>query len=60
MFIEFEKAFDSVNKETLWKIMKQYGITEKLIRLVKCMYKHNECVVTISVETSDCFKIKTK
>lgn len=58
-FIDFEKAFDSVHQETLWKIIKHYGIPEKLIRLLKCMYINNECAVITSNGTSDWFKIKS-
>ena len=28
-FVDFEKAFDSVHQDSLWKIMKTYGIPEK-------------------------------
>ena len=28
-FVDFEKAFDSVDQEVLWKILRYYGITEK-------------------------------
>ena len=30
-FVDFEKAFDFVHRESLWKIMASYGITDKLI-----------------------------
>ena len=53
------KAFDSVHQETLWKIMKHYGIREKLIQLVKCMYADNECAVITANGTSEWFKIKS-
>ena len=33
-FVDFEKAFDSVHRETLWKLMAHYGIPKKIIRLV--------------------------
>ena len=31
-FIDFEKAFDSVDHSTLWKILRHYGIPEKFIQ----------------------------
>ena len=58
-FIDYEKAFDSVDQETLWNILRYYGIPEKLIRLIKCMYQDNECAVVTSSGTSDWFKIKS-
>ena len=37
-FINYEKAFDNVHRETLWRIMGSYGIPPKLIRMVQAMY----------------------
>ena len=59
MFIDFEKAFDSVHRDTLWKIMRHYGIPEKIIDLVKCMYSNSECAVVDGTGTSEWFTIKS-
>jgi hypothetical protein len=40
-FIDFEKAFDSINRNLLWPILLKNGIKGKLFRCVKSMY---ECV----------------
>ena len=32
-FVDFEKAFDSVHGNGLWRIMSQYGIPQKIIIL---------------------------
>ena len=32
-FVDFEKAFDSVHQESLWKIMESYGIPCKIIHM---------------------------
>ena len=37
-FIDFEKAFDSINKELLWPILLKNGISGKLYRRIKSMY----------------------
>ena len=42
VFVDYEKAFDSLHRETLWKIMKYYGIPDKYIRLVKMFYDENK------------------
>ncbi|KAJ8333487.1 hypothetical protein SKAU_G00414950 [Synaphobranchus kaupii] len=34
-FIDFEKAFDSIHRESLWEIMKKYGIPEKIVRMIQ-------------------------
>lgn len=37
-FIDFEKAFDSIHRDSLWKILSHYGITFKIDDLVKAFY----------------------
>jgi len=29
--IDFEKPFDSIDRETLWMVMRHYGIPEKIV-----------------------------
>jgi len=35
LFIDFKKAYDSVRREVLYKILIEFGISRKLVRLVK-------------------------
>ena len=44
-FIGFEKAFDSVHRDSLWIIMQKYGIPEKLVRIFKLFYGDFQCAV---------------
>ncbi len=55
-FIDFEKAFDSVHRESLSNIMSMYGIPEELIALVKVMYNNFECTVLDEGEKHNGFK----
>ena len=59
LFIDFEKAFDSVHRESLWYIMKSYGIPDKIIRTIKEIYKGFKCSVIDQGETSEWFEIKS-
>ena len=59
LFIDFEKAFDSVHRDTLCT-MEDYGIPEKIIDLVKCMYSNSECAVVDGTGTSEWFTIKSR
>ena len=38
-FVDFEKAFDSIHRDSLWIIMRLYGIPQKLIQMVKTLYE---------------------
>jgi len=37
--VDFEKAFDSIHRESLWIITKKYGIPEKILRMAKTFYE---------------------
>ena len=43
---DFEKAFDSVHRDSLWRFMRAYGIPDKLIGLVKALYDGFTCAVS--------------
>ena len=58
-FIDYEKAFDSVHRETLWRIMGLYGIPPKLVRMVQAMYKGSKCAVIDGGGKTDWFDIKS-
>ena len=44
-FVDYEKAFDSVNRDTLWKLLRHYGIPIKLVNLIKNSYDGIRCRV---------------
>ena len=35
LFVDFKKAYDSIKREVLYNILKEFGIPMKLIRLIK-------------------------
>ena len=39
-YVDFKKAFDSIHSESLWKILKLYGIPDKFINIFKSLYHH--------------------
>ena len=58
-FIDFKKAFDSIHRESLWKILKLYGVPDKFIDIFKTLYLNSSCCVKTSVGNTDMFDIKT-
>ena len=58
-FIDYQKAFDSIYRETLWRIMGSYGILPKLVRMVQAMYKGGKCAVIDGGGKTNWFDIKS-
>ena len=38
-FIDFQKAFDNINQQVAWEVLKSYGVNHKLIKSVKMQMK---------------------
>lgn len=51
-FIDFEKAFDSIHRDSLWKILRHYGITFKIDDKVKAFHTELKCTIGSSFNTS--------
>jgi hypothetical protein len=59
-FIDFRKAFDSVHRESLWKILRSYGIPQKFVTLISKFYDNFECSVILDDSSiSDSFPVKS-
>ena len=54
-FVDYSKAFDSINRATLWKKLISYGITGKVIDVIMNMYKSIKSCVMDSGIQSDFF-----
>ena len=56
-FIEYAKAFDCVDHNKLWKVLKKMGIPDHLTCLLRNLYAGQEITVTIGHGTTDWFQI---
>ena len=56
-FIDYAKAFDCVDHNKLWKILKEIGITDHLTCLLKNLYAGQETTVKTGHRETDWFKI---
>ena len=52
MFLDISKAFDKVWHERLILKLNQYGISENLLRLIKCFLKNRKQRVALNGQTS--------
>ena len=57
-FVDFKKAFDTVNRNALWAVLRKSGVNGKLHRAIKCIYssvlacsvyKTSVCVLNVSI-----------
>jgi len=56
-FIDYAKAFDCVDHNQLWKILKEMGISDYLICLLRNLYVGQEATVRTGHGTTDWFQI---
>src|SRR5574337_85829 len=56
-FIDYAKAFDCVDHNKLWKILKEMGIPEHLTCLLRNVYAGQEATVRTGRGTTDWFQI---
>ena len=58
-FIDYAKAFDCVDHNKLWKILKEMGIPDNLTYLLRNLYAGQEATVRTGHGTIDWFQIGT-
>ena len=56
-FIDYAKAFDCVDHNKLWKILKEMGMPDHLPCLLRNLYAGQEATVRTGHGTMDCFQI---
>ena len=56
-FIDYAKAFDCMDHDKLWKILKEMGIPDHLTCLLRNLYVGQEAVVRTGHGTTDWFQI---
>ena len=57
-FIDYAKAFDCVDFNELWKILKEMGIPDHLTCLLRNLYAGQEATVRLDMEQQTGSKIK--
>ena len=57
-FIDYAKAFDCVDHNKLWKLLKEMGIPDHLTSLLRNLYAGQEATVRTGHGTTDWFQIR--
>ena len=59
-FLDFQKAFDVVHRESMWKIVEKYGVPIRIIKIMKTMYDSSESCVRLNQGQTDFFVVDTE
>ena len=59
IFIDFRKAFDSIDRKKMLEILEAYGIPPEIVKAIKVMYEDTSAVVITPEGETDSFAINT-
>ena len=54
--IDFEKAFDSIHRDSLWRILRTFGVPPHIMDLFKLSYEKYTCTIG---QSDIAFKVKS-
>ena len=55
--VDLKKVYDRVGREKLWNVLKEYGVTGRLLRAIRSLYNKSEACVRVKDELSGWFPI---
>ncbi|KAL6466641.1 hypothetical protein MHYP_G00244450 [Metynnis hypsauchen] len=58
-FIDYEKAFDSVDRHTLWRLLRHHGVPEKITNIIRKSYEGMTCRIVHGRQFTDAFEVRT-
>ena len=56
-FVDLEKAYDSVSREKLWKVLDEYGVKGKLLRAIQALYVDGRARVKVGRMEFELFSV---
>ena len=57
-FIDLTKAFDTVNRVMLWKVLKKFGCPDKFVNLIKSLHDDMKAMVNFNGSLSEPFPVE--
>ncbi|KAI8482291.1 hypothetical protein Bbelb_399820 [Branchiostoma belcheri] len=58
-YVDLKQAFDSVDRQCLWKVLRILGVPSKLLDLLSLLYSDTTSCVRVNGQTSDPFTINS-
>jgi len=59
IFVDFKQAYDSVNRQQLWIALRNFGIPEKLVKMIEICNSNTYCEVRYQGELSPQFEVQS-
>ena len=59
VFVDFQKAFDSVDRNVIWRLMHHYGFPPKFINIIQQMYEDATCQLIHDGKLTKPFNVQT-
>ena len=59
VFVDFQKAFDSVDRDVIWRLMYHYGFPPKFVTIIQQLYEHATCQVIHDGKLTEPFTVQT-
>ena len=56
LFVDFERAFDAINRHAIWVAFKTVGVPDKIITIIRELYQDADCSVVFKGAKSSKFK----
>ena len=51
--VNLEKAYDRIDRELLWRVLRTYGVKGELMRAVRSRYNNGKACVSVRGQKSD-------
>ena len=59
LFVDYIQAYDSINRQSLWKSMEKLGVPAKITRMIRACVQYSKCMVKFHGQLSKAFMINT-
>ena len=58
-FIDLEKAFDSINRDALWRVLEKFGVPPKMLQMIKSLHEGMEAFLSMDGTLGTPFPVKS-
>ena len=55
--MDLEKAFDQINRKSMWQMLRVYGVGGKLLKVVQSFDAYSRACVQIRIDVSEWFPV---